>query len=178
MIPILFDKNATSFNSNGIGQLNEILTCSVHEIRNGLFELNFTYPCAGALFKQIAVDCIVLAKPNEKSAPQPFRIYSMSAETDGIVTYNAEHKSYDLSGNPLKLTEISLSTAEAAIDTILKNAVLTHNYKAHSDIKTMKTVSYKLISARAALGGTEGSILDTFGWTIVNKVDRKNRKIK
>lgn len=163
MIPVLFDKKATSFNTNGIGQLSEALTCIVHEIRNGLYELTLTYPCSGQLFKQIAEDCIIYAKPNEKSNPQPFRIYSISAPMDGIVTYNAEHKSYDLSGNPIKPTEISLSTAEAAIDTILKNAVLSHRYKAHSDIVTMKKASYKCMSARAALGGTEGSVIDTWG---------------
>lgn len=163
MIPVLFDKKATSFNTNGIGQLSEALTCTVHEIRNGLYELTLTYPCSGKLFKQIAEDCIIYAKPNEKSNPQPFRIYSVSAPMDGIVTYNAEHKSYDLSGNPLKPTEISLSTAEAAIDSILKNAVLSHHYRAHSDITTMKTASYKCMSVRATLGGTEGSILDTWG---------------
>ena len=163
MIPVLFDKKATSFNSNGIGQLYEAITCTVHEIRNGLYELSLTYPCSGKLFNHIAEDCIIYAKPNEKSNPQPFRIYSVSAPMDGIVTYNAEHKSYDLSGNPLKPTEISLSTAEAAIDTILKNAVLSHHYRAHSDITAMKTASYKLMSARAALGGTEGSVIDTWG---------------
>ena len=163
MIPVLFDKKATSFNTNGIGQLSEALTCIVHEIRNGLYELTLTYPCSGKLFKQITEDCIIYAKPNEKSKPQPFRIYSVSAPMDGIVTYNAEHKSYDLSGNPLNPTEISLSTAEAAIDTILKNAVLSHHYRAHSDITTMKKASYKCMSARAALGGTEGSIIDTWG---------------
>lgn len=163
MIPVLFDKKATSFNTNGIGQLSEALTCIVHEIRNGLYELTLTYPCSGKLFKQISEDCIIYAKPNEKSNPQPFRIYSVSAPMDGIVTYNAEHKSYDLSGNPLKPTDISLSTAEAAIDTILKNAVLSHRYKAHSDIVTMKTASYKCMSVRAALGGTEGSVIDTWG---------------
>ena len=163
MIPVLFDKKATSFNTNGIGQLSEALTCIVHEIRNGLYELTLTYPCSGKLFKQITEDCIIYAKPNEKSTPQPFRIYSVSAPMDGIVTYNAEHKSYDLSGNPIKPTEISLSTAEAAIDTILKNAVLSHHYKAHSDIVTMKKASYKCMSARAALGGTEGSVIDTWG---------------
>lgn len=163
MIPVLFDKKATNFITNGIGQLSEALTCTTHEIRNGLYELTLTYPCSGKLFKQIAEDYIIYAKPNEKSKPQPFRIYSVSAPMDGIVTYNAEHKSYDLSGNPLKPTEISLSTAEAAIDSILKNAVLSHRYRAHSDITTMRTVSYKCMSTRAALGGTEGSVIDTWG---------------
>lgn len=166
MIPVLFDKKATSFNTNGIGQLSEALTCTAHGIRNGLDEITLTYPCSGKLFKQITEGCIIYAKPDEKRTPQPFRIYSISAPMDGIVTYNAEHKSYDLSGNPLKPTEISLSTAEAAIDTILKNAVLSHHYKAHSDIVTMKTASYKCMSVRAALGGTEGSVIDTWGGEI------------
>lgn len=166
MIPVLFDKKATSFNTNGIGQLSEALTCTSHGIRNGLDEITLTYPCSGKLFKQITEGCIIYAKPDEKRNPQPFRIYSISAPMDGIVTYNAEHKSYELSGNPLKPTEISLSTAEAAIDSILKNAVLSHHYKAHSDITTMKTASYKCMSVRAALGGTEGSVIDTWGGEI------------
>lgn len=163
MIPILFDGKTTTLKNNGIGQLTDALTCTVHEIRNGQYELTLTYPCSGKLFDKIQNDSIIVAKPNEKSNPQPFRVYNHSAPMNGIVTINAEHKSYELSGNPIDTTEISLSTAEAAIDAVLNNCVLSHHYRAHSDITTMHNASYKLMSARAALGGTENSILDTWG---------------
>ena len=163
MIPILFDCKSTSFKNNGIGQLVDALTCTVHEIRNGQYELTLTYPCSGKLFDELRNDSIIVAKPNEKSNPQPFRVYNHTAPMNGIVTINAEHKSYELSGNPIDATEISLSTAEAAMDTIFNNCVLSHHYRAHSDITTMHTGSYKLMSARAALGGTDNSILDTWG---------------
>ena len=163
MIPVIFDKKSKSFSNNGIGQLVDALTCTVHEIRNGSYELTLTYPCSGKLFSQIQTDCIIVAKPNERSSPQPFRIYAISSPINGIITCNAEHKSYELSGNPIEETEITLSTAEAAIDAVLNNCILSHHYKAHSDITAMHKASYKLISARSALGGTENSILDTWG---------------
>ena len=43
MKPILFDKNATDFTTNGIGRLNPT-ECIVAEIRNGAYEAEITLP--------------------------------------------------------------------------------------------------------------------------------------
>ena len=42
MIPILFAPSATSFSTNGIGRLSEMISCEVTEERNGVYELTAT----------------------------------------------------------------------------------------------------------------------------------------
>ena len=44
MIPILYEKDETSFTSNGLGRLRDCISCVVTEERNGIYELTLTYP--------------------------------------------------------------------------------------------------------------------------------------
>ena len=43
MIPILYLSDEVSFQSNGLGRLSDIISCSVTEERNGIFEVEFEY---------------------------------------------------------------------------------------------------------------------------------------
>ena len=102
VIPILYESGETVFTNNGIGMLSDILSCYATEERNGVFELEFKYPITGQFFSYIETDCIVKAKVNETSKLQLFRIYKHSKPIDGIVTFNAEHISYELNKNPIE----------------------------------------------------------------------------
>lgn len=109
MIPVLFDHYATTFDSQGIGVLDECLSCEVREEINGEYECEFTYPMTGKWFQTMAnYGGIILADHDHSGRPQPFDIYRYSAPLDGIVTFNAHHISYRLSncivGN--KLAEV------------------------------------------------------------------------
>ena len=97
----LFDSNETEFETNGIGVLPDAETCEITEERNGEFELEMDYPINGRHYNDIRLRKIIVTKSNPYSKPQPFRIYSISKPIDGIVTINAEHISYDLSGYPV-----------------------------------------------------------------------------
>ena len=97
----LFDSSERSFNSNGLGVLSDVLTCTVKEKLNGEYELEMTYPVNGKHFSDIEYDRILFVKPNVHDDPQPFRIYEISTVIDGKITISAEHISYDASGIPI-----------------------------------------------------------------------------
>ena len=163
MIPILYTANETDFSHCGIGALSEMISCTVTEERNGAFECEFKYPVDGKLFAEIQESRIVKAKPNEMSDPQLFRIYASSKPINGIVTYRAEHISYELSGYPVESVSVENATARSAMNAILNATLIAHRYTAQSDIELLKSTTIDRKSARAALGGVEGSVLSLWG---------------
>lgn len=163
MIPILYKAKEADFTHNGVGPLWDAISCIVTEERNGIFEAELQYPVEGPLFDYIQEDSIFKAKPNDTAEPQLFRIYKSAKPFDGVVTYSAEHISYELSGNPLESVTVANATATHALNAVLSAAMLEHEYSAVSDIETLNSTALSLVSIRAALGGVEGSILDTYG---------------
>lgn len=164
MIPILYDSKETDFTRNGIGFLKDCISCTVTEERNGTYEATFKYPIAGWLFSEITTDRIVKLKANETSELQLFRIYKPSKPLNGIVTFKAQHISYDLNINPVLPFTIDDINANTALSEVLDNCCFEHNFKAVSDIETISKLSIETpVSARNCLGGMSGSILDNFG---------------
>ncbi len=167
MIPILYPMAATKSqmqNTNGLGALTDCIKCEVTEERNGIYELSMQYPLTGALFDSITEGAILKAKANDKSAPQLFRIYKSSAPLKGIVTYSAEHISYDLNGLPLPPLKIENKLAETALQRAFSACPLSHGFVAHSDITTLNNILIsKPTPLRSALGGKEGGFLDVYG---------------
>ena len=94
----LFNSDETNFNTLGICSLNQCLSCTVTEELNGSYELTMTYHMDSKGFNELKHRRIIYAKPNPYSLEQPFRIYSISTPINRVVTVNAAHISYDLSG--------------------------------------------------------------------------------
>lgn len=164
MIPILYAASETDFTTNGIGLLTDAVSCTVTEERNGAYEATLIYPAKGRLAEYIAEDAIIKAKANDTDEPQLFRIYKSGKQIGSNTTWNAEHISYELTGNPVERFSISGVNAEQALNRLLAAAVFKHKYTAASDITTVnKTSIADVVSVRKALGGVEGSILDTWG---------------
>lgn len=164
MIPILYAASETDFTTNGIGLLTDAVSCTVTEERNGAYEATLVYPAKGHLAEYIAEDTIIKAKANDTDEPQLFRIYKSGKQIGSNTTWNAEHISYELTGNPVERFSISGVNAEQALNSLLAAAVFKHKYTAISDITTVNGTSIAdVVSVRKALGGVEGSILDTWG---------------
>lgn len=164
MIPILYESTEKDFKCNGIGFLNDCISCAVTEERNGIYEAELKYPLTGRLYNEISVDRIIKVKANETSDLQLFRIYKNSKPLNGIVTYKAQHISYDLNLNPIIPFESSKSNATTVINEVLNKCYFEHNFTAVSDINTISKINItEPCSARNCLGGTKGSILDNFG---------------
>lgn len=163
MTPILYAKTETAFNNNGIGLLTDAVVCVITEERNGSYELALQYPITGVRYKDIAEGCIIKAKANETSELQLFRIYKSSKPINGIVTFNAEHISYDANGIPTMGLTTS-GTPAAVLTAAFNNTILPHPFTAWSDISTINNIKLiKPCSLRGILGGQVGSMLDVFG---------------
>ncbi len=164
MIPILYTKNESAFTHNGIGFLKDATKCTVTEERNGSYECSLQYPITGQWYDQITEGCIIKAKANDTSEPQLFRIYKSSKPLKGIVTYSAEHISYDLNGIPTLGFSVKNVTPQAAITRAIQDAGLPSAFTAISDISTLNSSTILTpCSVRAILGGQAGSVLDVWG---------------
>lgn len=164
MIPILYAANATDFNNGGIGRLIDCTKCLVTEERNGIFECEFSYPITGQFYSEISLDRIVKVKPNEMSDDQLFRIYRINKPIEGIVNIYCQHISYDLITNVCKPFKLLSATALEALQGILNNCYHSHSFTCQSTASGTHDFEVEVpTAARACLGGTEGSLLDTFG---------------
>lgn len=157
----LYSPTETEFKTNGLGSLSEASSCSVVEVANGEFELEMVYPVTGRRYKDLVNRAIIYAKPNPIDPPQPFRIYEISRPMNGLVTFYAAHISYDLSGYPIK--PFTAENAQAAMLGLKNNAVVNHPFTFWTDKAVNSTFTVDTpISTRGVLGGSEGSILDTY----------------
>ena len=162
MIPILYSASETSFTSEGLGRFVEAISCSVKEARNGGYELTMVYPANGLLFDLMDTGMFVMAKPNDTSNPQAFRIYKITTPLNGKVTIYAQHISYDLTGIPV--IPFTATGINATLLGIKNNSAITNDFTFTTNIVNT-TTEFKLkapTSARACLGGTDGSVLDLF----------------
>lgn len=163
MIPILYKQDAKT----KIGWLAEASDCQCTEERNGVFELEFQYPMLGRYAAELVIDRYVKAKPNANGKNQFFHIRKVSKPINGMFTVSCEHISYALSGYPVPTVEAS-GNAQVAINAILtaaKNQLGkdTGFSVATTDITLSSSIALTNVSARAALGGVSGSVLDVYG---------------
>ena len=162
MIPILYPANETAFISEGIGPLSDVLSCYVEEEKNGSYELEMEYPVTGILFSEIKTGRVILAKASDSGDWQPFDIYNVSPTMDGVVTVNAEHISYRLSGIPVE--PFNATGIVSALQGLKQHSLISNPFTVWTDIDNTTTkFSVKIPqSFRSCLAGTDGSILDTF----------------
>lgn len=162
MIPILYEGNETQFNTNGLGRLADAITCEVTEERNATYELVMTYPITGIHYNELQENRIILAQPFDGGLTQPFIIYKISRPLNGIVTVNAEHISYRLTG--ITVMPFEASTAQAALAGIDSYSATSNPFNFTTDKTTTGSFKVKVpTSARALLCGQSGSVLDVFG---------------
>ena len=70
MIPILYDSNEVIFASNGLCRLRDTIEAKVVEERNGVYELDFSYPIDGANFDLIQIGRIVGVSHDAVTVPR------------------------------------------------------------------------------------------------------------
>lgn len=161
---ILYDHDEEAFTSNGLGALPDAASCTVTEERNGGYEVEMEYPLTGSHFHDIQKRRILYVKPNPYDDPQPFRIYSITKPINGIVTVHAAHLSYDTSGSVVKLFPADAGSASAAMSYLKNFSVPSTPFTFFTNVGKSGTMSVpKPSSIRSLLGGSDGSILDTFG---------------
>jgi phage minor structural protein len=177
MIPKLYAPDGTTF----LATLADTTVCEVTEERNGIYELYLEIPTASAQFPLVENDRFIKAKPSDVGDDQLFRVYSVEKSMRGMAVVQAEHVSYLLAAYPIDSLQQSDLAATAAMSAILTRAAALlghdHGFTAVSDIATQNNINISAISARAALGGVQGSVLSLFGgeFEFDNKVVRLMR---
>lgn len=162
MMPVLYPETETAFDSNGIGILGDAISAPVVQELNGMYELTLKYPCTGIHAECISDRCIVMAKPDPVTDPQPFRIYRINPASKGIITAHARHLAYDTMGIPA--APFSAASVSEAMSKIGANAVVDCPFSFSTDKSTgVSMVSSVPKSIWNLLGGSAGSVLDVYG---------------
>lgn len=166
MNPILYDSTDTSFTSNGLGRLTDCLECVCHEERNGIFEVDFTYPVDGKNYDLIKIGRSIGVRHDDSEDIQPFDIVSYSKPIDGIVSFHAVHISYRTRSIVARAQNInSLDDAlRAMVETAVPSSDMVFNLSADFT-STGYMAAFDSIprSIRQLMGGIDGSLLDTYG---------------
>lgn len=164
MIPILYDTNETTFTSNGLGRLREMISCKCSEERNGVYEVDFEYPCSAEDFHDIQIGRIIGVTHDESDDIQPFDIVSFSRPIDGVVTFHCTHISYRQSYMTVTGSNINtLADAFTLLGTAQPNNPFTYETDKDSAAGYLASADGVPKSVRSMLGGIEGSILDAYG---------------
>lgn len=167
MIPILYDKNETAFDSNGLGRLRDCISCVVSEGRNDIYECDFIYPVTGAHYDEIDCGQIIGVTHDDTGDIQPFDIVSRSNAIDGQVEFHAVHISYRLS----KMTAYpnNIYTITGIMNSLNTHTWPSSNFVFYSDVpnpsymSTIPIVNGLPHTVREILGNGEGTVLGVFG---------------
>lgn len=161
MNPILYGATEKTFVTQGLGTLSEAISCKVTEERNGSYELEMVYPQSGKRFKELLLNRIIKAVPAYRKDPEPFRIYYISKPFNGKVTVKAEHISYQLSYIPVR--PFTANNVIEAMENLKQYSAEDNPFTFWTSKETKAKMSFDVpTSCRALLGGTSGSILDTY----------------
>lgn len=164
--PILYKANETNFSTLGLGVLSDATSALVTEERNGQFYLVMQYPIEGIRFNELKNDRLIKADASNNLKDQRFKIERITKPSKGIVTVYANHVSYHSEELQLKPNVGYSGNAQNALNTWRNNIVDSHPFTVYSDIQTEGSGRWtidKVENARRALGGVQGSILDSYG---------------
>lgn len=172
MSMVLFPSGATTFETQGLGSIVDAISCNVHEVLNGEYELEMQYPITGTQYGNLQNRRIIFSKHDPYSEPQPFRIYRITRPMNGIVSIYARHISYDLAGIPVGVFDAN--NAQSAMQGLKNNSLVANPFLFETTMPTVANFSCQHPQpCRNLLGGQEGSILDVYGgeyewdeWTV------------
>jgi phage minor structural protein len=129
----LFEKEATTFTTNGITVLNNLIKATSKEVLNGLYSAEFEaiYDTKGK-WKEIIEGRIIHV------SGQPFRIYRTRKGMRSLYIYT-RHVFWDLVYNEVRDIRPTNKGAQAALEDVLVAANYLHPFTAFSDISTPAT---------------------------------------
>lgn len=165
MKPILFDKDATTFTTNGKGRL-DCIECKVVEERNGQYELSMSITEDVLHASEIEMSSIIVVKPSQNGSNQAFRVYKIIKADSGRFEISAQHISYQLSYIPAMPFSVVASQSACAetLQGLKANSAEDNPFTFWTDVTTIASYNQTIpASIRQRLGGIEGSVIDQFG---------------
>lgn len=164
--PILYKANETNFERLGLGVLSDNVEAFTIEKRNGEFYFEMKYPIGGKLFNELKNERIIKADVSMNLKNQRFEIVRITKPSKGLVTVYADHVHYQSEKSQLKPEVPFSGSAHLALNTWRNNIVGDHEFTTYSDIDFASSGTWSINrhkSARRALLGTAGSMLDIYG---------------
>lgn len=145
------------------GVIDSLCEAFVEEERNGLFELSFIILNTDSLFNYIKEENIVVVNANDTLLNQKFRIYMTRKLMNNRVEVFARHISFDLMYDYIDDVSFENQSCEYALNQLFRNSNFSKHYKGYSDIINAQDYSMSMANVLEAIGGKQGSIIDTFG---------------
>lgn len=167
MNPVLYRADERSFRTFGLGEISDAYKVTVTRERNGNYDLYIKYPVNGHFASIFKEEMKIKSDAGKRTKWQTFeinRIVKNSSEHIEIYARHISMRTSDLALRPI--VRASNVNAEAALRVWKNNLVGDDVFDVSSDIQTLGNISWevdKIGSARKALGGASGSILDVFG---------------
>ena len=167
MNPVLYRADERSFRTFGLGEISDAYKVTVTRERNGNYDLYIKYPVNGHFASIFKEEMKIKADAGKRTKWQTFEINRIVKNSSEHIEIYARHISMRTSNLALRpIVRASNVNAEAALRVWKNNLVGDDVFDVSSDIQTLGNISWevdKIGSARKALGGASGSILDVFG---------------
>ena len=145
------------------GSITSLCEAFVEEERNGLFELSFIMLNTDSLFNYVKEENIVVVNANDTLLNQKFRIYMTRKLMNNRVEVFARHISFDLMYDYIDNVSFENQSCEYALNQLFRNSNFSKHYKGYSNIINAQDYNMSMANVLEAIGGKEGSIIDTFG---------------
>ena len=145
------------------GTIDSLCEAFVEEERNGLFELSFIMLNTDSLFNYVKEENIVVVNANDTLLNQKFRIYMTRKLMNNRVEVFARHISFDLMYDYIDNVSFENQSCEYALNQLFRNSNFSKHYRGYSDIVNAQNYSMTMANVLEAIGGKQGSIIDTFG---------------
>lgn len=170
MIPKVLDKFEAE-----IGLLPNCISGIAIEERNGMCEIEVTYPIFSSNWESLKRGNIIVADVNDTLKNQKFRIYRVSKPINGKIAVYARHIFFDLARDIIEGFELEGASCEYALNELFRRSQFSNNFKGYSDIINAQNYKISTVNLVKAIGGTQGSILDTYGTRA--EILRDNRNV-
>lgn len=165
MRPILYSANETAFETYGLGEI-DATKAQVTRERNGNYTLYIEYPASGPLAGTFKNDMRIKSDAGLRTKNQTFFISRISKDSTGILKIYAKHISHLTEKMAIRNNTNATGTAQSALAIWALNALGGIRFDTWSDIDLTSKTSWNIAdfkTARDALGGVKGSILDVWG---------------
>ena len=167
MNPVLYRADERSFRTFGLGEISDAYKATVTRERNGNYDLYIKYPVNGHFASVFKVEMKIKSDAGKRTKWQTFEINRIVKDSSEHIEIYARHISMRTSDIALKpIVKASKINAETALRLWKESLVGDDVFDVSSDIQALGNISWevdKVGSARKALGGVSGSILDVFG---------------
>ena len=165
MRPILYNATETVFDSYGLGEIDANKATVTRE-RNGNYSLYIEYPVGGSLAPLFKQDMRIKADAGVRTKNQTFYISRIVKDSNHVIKIYAKHISHLTETMGIVHGTTVVGDANAALARWSESLVGGVEFRTWSDIEIEGKASWtvdKFKTAREALGGVEGSILDVWG---------------